>query len=72
MMDRSTGREVHIYEPDRPPVVLGGLILTHGVTNRNFYQMIKILFIFESPFSLRHEGGNTIQKDEDPLETGIC
>lgn len=71
MLDHSAGSEVYIYDADRPTDVLGGLILADGLTNGNFYLMIEILFIFESPFSLRHQGSSTIQKDEDPLQTDI-
>lgn len=68
-MDRSAARDVYIYDANRPMEVLGGLVLTSGVLNWNFYQMIEILFIFEGLYSLRHEG-NTVQKDQNPLQKG--
>ena len=43
----SAERNVHIYDPPDPDTVLGGLILTDGVTNANFYSMIEILYIFD-------------------------
>ena len=39
--DRSAGRNVHIYDARDPDVVLGGLTLTNGVTNANFYSMVE-------------------------------
>ena len=41
--DRSAGRDVHFYAASYPTIELGGLILTNGVTNRNFYSMLDIL-----------------------------
>lgn len=71
LVDRSVGRDVHVYDAERPLEVLGGLILTNGVTNKNFYEMIEILFLFESSFSLQLEGHrNTVQKDQNPLLRG--
>lgn len=75
-MDRSGGRDVHIYDGNdgndgnRPTKVLGGLIFNNGVTNRNIFQMIDILFIFNGPFSLRLGDGNIIQDDQSPLQRG--
>ena len=69
-IDRSAKRNVHIYDTGDPKIVLGGLRLTNGVTNANFYQMIDILFIFHSDFSLRHENGSTIQRDDHPMQPG--
>ena len=69
-VDRSALRNVHIYDAGDPNNVLGGLHLTNGVTNENFYQMIDILFIFQGEFSLRHENGSTIQKNDHPLQPG--
>jgi hypothetical protein len=69
--DRSRGRDVHIYDAKDPSIVLGGLILTNGVTNTNFYSMLEILFMFESNFEVGHEGHTNIErKDESPLQPG--
>lgn len=70
LLNRSAGRDVHIYDADRPSEVLGGLILTNGITNSNFYEMIEILFPFEGSFSLRHESNTTVQNDQNPLQRG--
>lgn len=69
VLDRSEGRDIHIYDASRPTEVLGGLILNNGVTNHNLFQMIDVLFVFKGSFSLRH-GGNTIQDDQSPLQRG--
>jgi len=42
-IDRSEGWDVHIYDANDLATVIGGLTLTNGVTNANFYQMVKII-----------------------------
>jgi hypothetical protein len=79
--DRSKWRDVHIYDAnDRPrairddstesPKVIGGLILTNGVTNANFYSMVEIIVVFESDFELRDENDAKIERNDDPLQPG--
>jgi hypothetical protein len=68
--DRSRGRDVHIYDAKDPTTVLGGLILTNGVTNTNFYSMVEILVLFMSDFELRDEDDTKIEKNDDPLQPG--
>ena len=65
--NRSAGRDVQIYRANDPATVLGGLILTNGVTNANFYSMVDIIFIFSQNYFLRNEGGTAVQKDGHPL-----
>jgi hypothetical protein len=69
-INRSGGRNVHIYDAKDPDTVLGGLILTNGVTNANFHSMIEIFCIFDSNYVLRDEGGTTIQRDDYSLHPG--
>jgi hypothetical protein len=70
-LDRSADRNVHIYDNDDRTTVLGGLVLTSGVTNANFYAMIRIFVEFECrTFSLRNQSGIEIQKDHQPLQPG--
>jgi len=69
-LNRSLGRNVHIYDAKHPDSVIGGLVLTNGVTNDNFYSMVEILIVFTSTFLLRDEGGAEIKKDNDPLQPG--
>jgi hypothetical protein len=68
--NRSRGRNVHIYDAKNPTVVLGGLILSNGVTNTNFYSMVEILIIFTSTFFLQDETGTKIEKDDYPFLPG--
>jgi len=67
---RSARRNVHIYDTNNPTTVLGGLILTNGVTNANFYSMVEIICIFDANFFLRDDSGLVIQRDEQPLQPG--
>jgi hypothetical protein len=66
--DRSRGRNVHICDANNPATELGGLVLTNGVTNANFYSMIEILVLFESDFELRHEDSTKMERNDNPLQ----
>ena len=68
--NRSAGRDVHFYDAGNPTEPLGGLKLTNGITNQNFYFMLEILLICQSPFSLQDEAGVPIGKDGRPLQPG--
>ena len=73
--NRSAGRDVHVYNNNERTTVLGGLILSPGVTNANLYAMIRIFVEFEPrnfsrTFSLRNQSRNTIQEDQQPLQSG--
>jgi hypothetical protein len=48
--DRSEGRNAHIYNTSNRTTVLGGIILTNGITNANFYSMVEIIVLFTSSF----------------------
>jgi hypothetical protein len=73
--DRSGGRNVHIYDFDdsndldfslESKVVLGGLILSNGITNANLYSMLDMFIFYEEPFFLGDEGPFFLE-DEDPF-----
>lgn len=68
--NRSKGRDVHIFDSSDPSTTIGGLILTNGVTNANLYDMVGIIVIFTSEFTLQNEGNITIAKDDKPLQPG--
>ena len=70
MCDRSIGRDVHIYSAKDTSTVLGGLRLTNGITNANFYSMVEIVFIFDNDYTLSSETGATVQRDDHPLQAG--
>ena len=67
---RSAVRNVRLYGANDPTTELGGLFVTNGITNANFYSMVEIIIIFESEFSLCDEGGTVIEKDDHPLQPG--
>jgi hypothetical protein len=69
-IDRSKGRDIHIYDIKDPSKVLGGLILEKGITNANFYSMVEILILFSSEFGLQQEGNTKIEKDDNLLQPG--
>lgn len=68
--NRSLGRDVHIYNANDPATMLGGLVLTKGVTNANFYSMVEVFLFFDCDYFLRDEGGLVIQRDEEALQPG--
>jgi len=68
--NRSAGRDVHIYDAKHPDTVLGGLILTNGVTNTNFYSMVQVFLLFNSEYVLRYEDGTEVPRDEHALRPG--
>ena len=69
-VDRSLGRDVFIYDAKDPDEVLGGLILTNGVTNANFYAMVEIIILFNGGFFLLDEDGTEIDRDDRQLQPG--
>jgi hypothetical protein len=64
------GRDVHIYDTSNRNTVLGGMILTNGVTNANFYSMVEIIILFTSSFELRDEDDARIERNDSPLQPG--
>jgi hypothetical protein len=67
---RSKYRNVHIFNASDRNATIGGLILTDGVTNANFYAMVEIIVIATSDFTLRNESDIIIKKDSSPLQPG--
>ncbi len=68
--NRSSGRNVHFYEAENPEEELGGLVLTNGITNNNFYSILDILLACDKPFSLRDENKILVGKDNYALQAG--
>jgi hypothetical protein len=68
--DRSKGRDVKIYDAKDPSTVIGGLILTNGVTNANLYAMVEIFALFESDFELRAKDDTITERNGQPLQPG--
>ncbi|KAH8647056.1 HNH endonuclease-domain-containing protein [Tricladium varicosporioides] len=83
-LNRSKGRDVHIFDASDRNTSIGGLILTAGVTNANLYAMIEIFVIFdgedilqnessiaiEGEYILRNESSIAIEKDDSMLLPG--
>ena len=70
MENRSPGRNVFIYDARDLNSVLGGLILTNGVTNANFYAMIEIFLIINQDYFLQYNGTEKVAKNEQALRPG--
>jgi len=70
MADRSEGRDIHVYDANERTTLIGGLILTNGVTNANFYSMVEIVVLFTSNFEVRKEDDTKIERNDDPLQPG--
>ena len=68
-MVRSKGRTVFIYAKGDDNL-LGGLVNTKGVTNKNFYAMIEILLVFESTYSLALGGVGEAPRDDAEIKPG--
>ena len=68
--DRSLGRNVHIYSAGDTSTVIGGLVVTDGMTNSNFYSMLEITYILNRGYRLRYEGGTIVNRDDNPLQPG--
>jgi hypothetical protein len=69
---RALARDVFIYDLRDSDTLLGGLVLTAGVTQANFYAMVKIIIDISPPgtFSLRNKNGVTVAEDAAPLLPG--
>lgn len=68
---RSRSRDVFVWDlndnEDRIP--LGGLVLTAGVTNTDFRQMLDIL-ITSDDYIVQNEHGDEVLRDDQPLLPG--
>lgn len=69
-MDRSAGRTVFIYRATGDNEQLGGLVNTRGITNKNFYDMLEIILVFRSPYTLTLAGSHIVPEDGAPLKCG--
>ncbi|KAL9125819.1 MAG: hypothetical protein Q9217_005027, partial [Psora testacea] len=68
--NRSVGRNVHLYDAIDRVTLLGGLLLTNGVTKSNFYSMVEILLLSQTSFSLEDNTSATLERNDDPLPRG--
>ena len=63
-------RNVFFYDLRDLDTLLGGLCLTHGVTNTSFYSMINIVLIISSDYFIQNEKGESLPRDSEPLLPG--
>ena len=76
--DRSTARNVHIYDDKEPERILGGFYLAQELTNSSLYAMLDVFLVpMEMPSSqdgfsyfLRKEDGTAIAKDSNLIRPG--
>ncbi|OBT38693.1 hypothetical protein VE00_10845 [Pseudogymnoascus sp. WSF 3629] len=69
-LNRSAGRTLHLFNASDRETVVGGMILTHGVTNAMLYAMVEIIVVVTCDFTLRNENDAIIPKDETQVEPG--
>lgn len=67
MVNRTTGRNVLIYDRQDPDTIIGGLVATYGMTDAHLYSIVDIALKFSESYSLRLKTGKTIQREEKPL-----
>lgn len=69
-LDRSAGRTLQLYNSSDKENVIGGLIVTNGITHANLYFMVEIIVVATSEFTLRDEDDMDIPKDDAQVEPG--
>ena len=50
--------------------ILTGLVLTNGVTNRNFHQIVEIVLIIRGSYFIQDDDRQTLDRDMKPLLPG--
>lgn len=68
--NRSAGRNLHLFNSTDKDTVIGGLILTNGVTNSLLYAMVEIIVVFSGEFTLQNEEKTTILRDDAQVVPG--
>ena len=69
-LDRSEGRNVHVYSANDPTTELAGLILNDGITNASFWMMLDVIFFSDNALILRDEHDVVVKRNELPLQPG--
>lgn len=59
-LDRTIDRDLHLYDGTDRQTLLGGLVVTHGMTNANFYSMVGILLLTGAPGLLSIQDANFV------------
>ncbi|KAE8448048.1 hypothetical protein EG329_009971 [Mollisiaceae sp. DMI_Dod_QoI] len=60
-LNRSKGRDVHIFDASDRNTSISGLVLTAGVTNANLYAIIEIFVIFDGEDILQNKSSIAIK-----------
>ena len=67
---RTVHRDVFFADVKDPTAILGGLVLTAGVTNANFHTMLDIVLEMAGPSSVQTQCGEPLARDPSPLLPG--
>lgn len=67
---RAIARDVFFYDLRDPSTLLGGLVLTPGITNANFYSMLDIILVISTTYSLQNDKSEALPHDSQPLLPG--
>lgn len=67
---RARARDVFFYDLRDPYTLLGGLVLSPGVTNANFYSMVDIVLVISSTYFLQNDNGQALPRDSKSLLPG--
>lgn len=70
MSNQMALRDIHIYDAQDPDILLGGLVLSRGMTNGLLYSMIEMAFVISCGFIIRNENNVWISRDNLPLQSG--
>ena len=57
---RAILRNIFFFDFRDPFTLLGGLVLTPGITNANFYSMLDIALVISSTYFLQNDNGETL------------
>jgi hypothetical protein len=68
-LDRSVGRNVHIFDARDPTKEIGGLLLCAGVSRRNFYDWVAMIITTDDDWHLEFED-NRLPRDDAALSRG--
>lgn len=69
MADCSESHTVFIYAKS-DNTVLSSLVNINGITNKNFYAMIKIILVFKSSYTLALSGDDKVSRDDAEIKPG--
>jgi hypothetical protein len=67
--NRASGRDVFLYDLESL-TLLGGLVVTPGITNALLYTMTEIATTVADPFYIQNDNGQEVPRNNDPLVPG--